>query len=428
MKRLELSEGDVIMFNRINHKGPEAYRRGMVVVLVALTLPLIVGTMALALDASVLYLQRRQAQTAADAAALAGAYTMYNTSNFSLAQNAAVAIGSQNGFTIPKSNVTQPGSTQVAVTVTSNPPRFFSSLWGNGSLTISTSAIAQTNTSSSSTTPYSTAAVILLDPSASGSLSLAGSAQIKATAGVQVNSNSSTAVNANNAGTTSAPLNIVGGYTTSSGGSLTGTIHTGVTSVGDPLSSISAPANPGSSTNQNSHMSAYPGYGAYTMNPGQYSSSVSLGNGGTFTMNPGLYYFQGGANLTIANGVTLSGTGVTIYMQGGGTVSFQGGTTTTLSAPSSSSNGAIQGVVYFQDRTASTSPSFANGTNVNLTGTFYAAAAPLSFAGGNLSNFASQVVVDSINMSNDAQLTVGYSSTTVAGKPAGYTYPVALVQ
>jgi Flp pilus assembly protein TadG len=416
------------MFSRNAGSRQSPSRRGMVVVLVAVLLPVIVGTMALALDGGVMYLQRRQAQSTADAAALAGAYTMYNSSNFTLAQSAAVAIGSQNGFTITNAHVTQPKSTQIAVTVTASPPRFFSGLWGTGNLSITASATAQTNSSSSGTTPYSTSSVILLDSSASGSLSLAGSAKITAAAGIQVNSNSSTAVNANNAGTTAAPLNIVGGYTTSSGGSLTGTISTGVSSVGDPLSSITTPTNPGSSTNQNSHMSAYPGYGSYTMNPGQYTSSVSLGNGGTFTMNPGLYYFQGGAGLTVANGATLSGTGVTIYMESGGTISFQGGTTTTLSAPSSSSNGAIQGVVYMQARTSTTAPSFANGTNVNLTGTFYAAAAPLSFAGGNLSNFASQVVVDSMNLSNDAQVTVAYSSSAVAAKSAGYNYPVALVQ
>jgi Flp pilus assembly protein TadG len=416
------------MFSRNAGSRQSPSRRGMVVVLVAVLLPVIVGTMALALDGGVMYLQRRQAQSTADAAALAGAYTMYNSSNFTLAQSAAVAIGSQNGFTITNAHVTQPKSTQIAVTVTASPPRFFSGLWGTGNLSITASATAQTNSSSSGTTPYSTSGVILLDSSASGSLSLAGSAKITAAAGIQVNSNSSTAVNANNAGTTAAPLNIVGGYTTSSGGSLTGTISTGASSVGDPLSSITTPTNPGSSTNQNSHMSSYPGYGSYTMNPGQYTSSVSLGNGGTFTMNPGLYYFQGGAGLTIANGATLTGTGVTIYMESGGSISFQGGTTTTLSAPSSSSNGAIQGVVYMQARTSTTAPSFANGTNVNLTGTFYAAAAPLSFAGGNLSNFASQVVVDSMNLSNDAQVTVAYSSSAVAAKSAGYNYPVALVQ
>jgi Flp pilus assembly protein TadG len=420
------------MLSRNASSRDKTARRGMVVALVALLLPVIVGVMALAVDAGLLYLQRRQAQSAADAAALAGSYTMYNTSNFTQAQSAAVAIGTQNGFTITNVNVTQPKSTQIAVTVTSNPPRFFSALWGSGGLTISASATAQSNSSSSGTTPYSTSGVILLDSSASGSLSLAGSAKITASAGIQVNSNSKTAVNANNAGTTASPLNIVGGYTTSSGGTLTGTVSTGVTSVGNPLSSISAPSIPAATTTP---LSKYIGYGSYTMQPGLYAGGVSLGNGGTFTMEPGLYYIQGG-NFTVANGATLTGSGVTIYIDGTnvsgtsspGSISFQGGTTTTLSAPSSSSNGAIQGMVYYQNSTSTTSPSFANGTNVNLTGTFYAAAAPLTFAGGNLSNFASQVVVDSMNLSNDAQITIDYSSSTVAAKVSSYTYPVALVQ
>jgi hypothetical protein len=400
----------------------------MVMALAALLMPVVVGALAMALDGGVLYLQRRQAQTAADASALAGAYAIYNGSNFTVAQSTAITMGTQNGFTIPKANVTQPTSTQIAVTVTSSPPRFFSGLWGTGSLSVSASATAQASSGSSSTTPYSTSAVVLLDPSASGSLYLAGSAQIMASAGIQVNSSSTTAVNANNAGGTSSPINVVGRTTTSSGGFLTGTVTTGVASVGNPLSSISTPTNPGSSTNQNSHMNSYPGYGSYTMQPGQYTSSVSLGNGGTFTMNPGLYYFTSGADLTIANGATLTGSGVTIYMDSGSTISFQGGTTTTLSASSSSSGGTIPGVVYMQNPTSTASPSFANGTNVNLTGTFYAAAAPLSFAGGNISQFASQVVVDSINLSNDAQITVNYSSSKVASKSSGYTYPVALVQ
>ena len=64
-----------------------------------------------------------------------------------------------------------------------SPPRFFSGLWGSGNLSVSAGATAQTNTGSSGTSPYSTSGVILLDPTASGSLSLAGSASITATAG-----------------------------------------------------------------------------------------------------------------------------------------------------------------------------------------------------------------------------------------------------
>lgn len=355
------------MFSRNADLQDETSRRGMVAVLVAVLLPVIVGTMALALDAGVLYLQRRQAQSTADAAALAAAYNYYNTSNFTQAQAAAVAM-SQNGFTVTSANVSQPSSTQFAVKVTGNQPRFFSGLWGTGSLSISANATAQTSSGSSGTTPYSTSAVVLLDPSASGSLSLAGHAALTASAGIQVDSSSKTAVNANNTGGTASPLNIVGSYTTSSSGYLSGTITTGAASVSDPLYSLAAPSIPAATTTP---LSKYQGWGSYTMQPGLYTGNVSLGNGGTFTMQPGLYYFQGG-NFTVANGATLSGTGVTIYIDNTnvsgtsspGTISFAGGNGTTLSAPSTSANGAIQGVIYYQNRSnATASPSITGRTS-----------------------------------------------------------------
>src|SRR5580693_7634218 len=97
-----------------------ARRRGLVLALAALMMPLVVGAMAMALDGGVLYLQRRQAQSAADASALAGAYALFNGSNFTVAQSAAITMGTHNGFTIPSANVTQPTSTQIAVKVTSS--------------------------------------------------------------------------------------------------------------------------------------------------------------------------------------------------------------------------------------------------------------------------------------------------------------------
>ncbi len=96
------------MRNRQIRRFDPCSRRGMVAVLVALLMPVVVGVMALSLDGGLLYLQRRQAQSAADAAALAGAYQLYNGSNFSVAQTSAIAMGTQNGFTIPSTSVTQP--------------------------------------------------------------------------------------------------------------------------------------------------------------------------------------------------------------------------------------------------------------------------------------------------------------------------------
>ncbi len=69
-------------------------------------------------------------------------------------------------------------------------------------------------------------------------------------------------------------------------------------------------------------------------------------------MNPGLYIIAGGISWT--NGAVVHGTGVMIYLTNGagygyGTLNINNATVT-LTAPTSSSGGAIGGVVMFTDR------------------------------------------------------------------------------
>ena len=253
---------------------------------------------------------------------------------------------------------------------------------------------------------------------------LTGSAKLTASAGVQVNSSSNTAVYADNNGQTASPLSIHGNWGQAYCCMLTGTKTTGAAVISDPLASISTPSIPGPNTSP-----AYSGYGPWGMQPGLYTSDPHPRGGSTVTMAPGLYYFKG-CGFTVDNGVTLSGTGVTIFIDnGGGALGIQGGSPVTLSAPSASTavNNAIPGVVYFQDRNSTVAVNFANGTSVSLTGTMYAAKAQFVFAGGNSTQMSSQIVCDSMNLSNNAQITVPYSSTAVAGSSV-YTYPVALTK
>jgi hypothetical protein len=107
----------------------------------------IIGVTALTLDGGLLYLQRRQAQSAADSGALAGAYALTQGFDFSSAQSAAVAVGSQNGITITSSQVTEPQTGSVAVSVISTKPRMFSALWGRGNMSAIASATAVAQTS-----------------------------------------------------------------------------------------------------------------------------------------------------------------------------------------------------------------------------------------------------------------------------------------
>jgi Flp pilus assembly protein TadG len=410
------------MFQR-RFDSPHSTPRGTVTALVAVALPVLIGVTALGLDASLLYLQRRQAQSIADGAALAGAYQIYlSSSNTSGATTAATNFASGQGATnttvsIPPTSGLFSGKTgYVEVTLSISQPRFFSALWGSGTMAATATSVAR----GGGTQPYSSNGVIVLDPSSSGSLTVAGGSQLKSTGGaIQVDSSSATAVNVNNGAQITASLNIVGGDTVTGGSQINGTVTTGAASVSDPLSSLAAPSVPSATTTP---MSGYPGYGSFTMQPGLYSGNVSLGNGGTFTMASGLYYIQGGS-FTVANGATLTGSGVTIYIDnGGGSISFQGGTTTTLTPQTS---GTYAGIVYYQNRSSSTAPTFGNGSTVNLKGTFYAAGASLTFNGGmSYSQLSSQMVVKDINISNGSSITVPYSSSSVAGTSS----PFGLVQ
>ena len=75
-------------------------RRGTAAALVALSLPILMGVAALALDAGLLFIQRRQAQTMAEAVSTAAAYQLYlNSSNTSGATAAATALASKYGVT-----------------------------------------------------------------------------------------------------------------------------------------------------------------------------------------------------------------------------------------------------------------------------------------------------------------------------------------
>ena len=114
----------------------------------------------------------------------------------------------------------------------------------------------------------------------------------------------------------------------------------------DPLSNETAPTFSSCTYNNKSlsHTTA-------TLSPGTYCGGITI-NGSTVTFNTGLYIVTGGMNWT--NNSRISGSGTTFYLTSGGGSNY--GTvnilnsTVTLSAPASTSNGGIAGIVVFGDR------------------------------------------------------------------------------
>jgi Flp pilus assembly protein TadG len=130
-------------------------RSGVVAVLVALAMPILVGTMGIAAEASYWYMHQRGMQNAADAAAIAAATN--GTSTYAAeAQAVAAQFGFQNGsgnITVAASNpntATGCAANCYTVTVSDMVPLFLSQVvgykgtGGNGTTTLSATAVAHT--------------------------------------------------------------------------------------------------------------------------------------------------------------------------------------------------------------------------------------------------------------------------------------------
>ena len=117
--------------------------RGSVLVLVALLIPLIIGSAALVIDVGFWYLTQARLQAAADAAALAGAQDLPN--NPSGAQAHALSLASQNvsGATVTPVTPYNGSSNEIKVTVSEPGSLWFGSVIGVSAPTITASAVAE---------------------------------------------------------------------------------------------------------------------------------------------------------------------------------------------------------------------------------------------------------------------------------------------
>ncbi|UTR11517.1 pilus assembly protein TadG-related protein [Evansella sp. LMS18] len=115
---------------------------GNVLVVVALTMVLLLGSVAFVVDAGRLYFEKSSLQKALDAAALGGAQTL--ASKVGNAEASAKDLSQKNNFSLQSSNV-EVTSTYVKVTQTSNVPMTFAKVLGVDSVEVSATAKAAVN-------------------------------------------------------------------------------------------------------------------------------------------------------------------------------------------------------------------------------------------------------------------------------------------
>src|SRR5262249_15490283 len=150
---------------------------------------------------------------------------------------------------------------------------------------------------------------IVLNPSASGALSMSGGASINVGGAVVVDSSSSSAITLTGSGQVQASvIEVVGGIGHSSSTSfIPGVVHL-TSPLPDPFAGLGGPSTAGV-TNYGAF--SLGGSSSQTINPGIYTS-IRVSNNAILTMNPGVYIIEGGG-FTVTSGGSVTGTGVTIY-------------------------------------------------------------------------------------------------------------------
>lgn len=330
---------------------------GQLLVLTSISLIALIGFAAIAVDIGYMYTTRRAMQTAADAAAIAGANALQSTNNANY-QQAASDVATLDGFSngqngvvvtvgTPTSGPYSGNASYVQVSISRAVPTFFLRVLGLNTLNVAAQAVA-------GTVP-GTGCIYALDPSKSGALSLTGNFTINASCGVIDDSSSSSALSASGIGTVNtAYTGVAGNYSSSGIITFTPTPQTSIAPAMDPLGGVAAPTvgtcTQAASTNSGSY--SYSGIASTlnltpavyaggmsisgivtTMNfaTGSYGNGITIGgNVGTANFNPGQYQNGSGTGASIS----ISGNTKAVFAAGSytfcGPVSITGNNTVTL--------------------------------------------------------------------------------------------------
>jgi len=259
--------------------------------------------------------------------------------------------------------------------------------------------------------------IIVLDPTASGALSLSTNASITLRGGVYVDSSSSSALSASgNAKITASVIDVHGGVQKSGNASFSPVPVTGAASIPDPLAALPAPSTSGLTNYGSESLS---GNSSATIKPGIYTG-ITLSGNAKLTMNSGIYIIQGGG-FSVSLTASVSGSGVLIvnagsnYPSTGGTYGSIALSGTGSYSLSPSTTGTYAGIVIFQPRD-NTKAVTISANAAGLTGTIYAPSAQLAESGSGQVNAA--IIADTMTISGN-----GVANVVTLNAPTGKVAP-----
>lgn len=331
MKRLRREEGQVLVFT-------------------CLCMSALIGMVALATDAGLLFRAKRKMQTAADSAAFAGAVDLYYngpTNVTTVAKAAAKTNGvdaSVTGnvvkvFSPPADGPNTTCNSCIEVIVQTPNPTFLTGFTGTRSFNVGARAVAGAPGTNSD-------CIWLMDPTMSSQLSMQGGNNSALTASgcsLYLNSNSTSAVSfTGNPNVNIVALNDVSTQNVSTKGKFSGKVNTGVTPQSAPLPldfQGPTPSNGGCTNSDTSTTSIGANYsppgGQVSGNVVCFTHAVTLTNGANLpgALNNGIVYvFENGltvaqnATVNVGSATPVTTNGVTTFNNTyGATIDLEGG-------------------------------------------------------------------------------------------------------
>ena len=416
--------------------------KGQALVLIVIALIGLLGMTALTVDGGLAYSDRRQAQSAADTAAIAAA--LANTHGLNVT-NAALDRAASNNYnndgtrnivtvtvTATASGVCPQGGKVIKVDITSNVPTTFVNLLGRSTITNRVTASARAcDVSGGVGVPlYAGNAVYATRTTSCGNgvsdkaIYTGGSSQIQMWGAgfgsastdpdcmhfpggnVQLKKAESGPGCANL--TSAAPNGNGVDYSSIHGQDGCGLKYYNITFAAPPADLGITCADTATKSGN-------------TLSPGNYSGTFPPA--GVTTLQPGTYCVNG--DFVLNGNANLSGTGVTIVMNNGG-IQWNGSMTLNLSGPTS---GDYKGLVIYAPPSNDSEMKMNGSSNVTLTGTLLTQNAPCDFVGsGQIQKVKLQMICNTWQMSGSADVQIMYDPA-VLYSPSSVVLPtVELLQ
>ncbi len=379
---------------------------GAVAAVVAVTAPVLIGSMGLGGEAGYWYLKQRSLQNVADVAAHASAIRLAAGDDPATLQAVADYIAQQSDINLdtadlalynpPASGGFLEDGDAVEIVITETVPRLFSAMYSNEPIVISARAVATAQGGG-------TGCVLALNTTEEGALKVTGSGVLYLTMCDMVSNSTADAAYLMEGMGSSVSANCVQASGTAQTTAMLSIVcespRENAAPAADPLAAVPEPAAVGACqdaavTTDQSPSESHPS----GMSSIRYCNGLEIS--GTVNLDPGLYIVEGGTFRIAANS-TVNGDGVVFYLADGVDLEFSGTAAVNLSAPTS---GVYNGVVIFGSRAATAVSHVIDGTaGTSINGAVYLPASDLTWTGDAQTSFTgcTQVIADTVTFTGN---------------------------